>query len=114
MPEAVQIGPGVLFATYVRAATESKENFRARCHRIEASRDDMAYVAHTFISHLVMAGLDLRIAMALAGHKTMTMTIRYSHLAPEHTMATIERLMSPKALTPVTLKVTPRKPGRST
>ncbi|WP_084080804.1 tyrosine-type recombinase/integrase [Edaphobacter aggregans] len=39
---------------------------------------------HTFISRLVMAGVDLRTVQELAGHKDIKMTIRYAHLAPEH------------------------------
>ena len=47
---------------------------------------------HTFISRLVMAGVDLRTVQELAGHKTISMTVRYAHLAPEHNQAAIERL----------------------
>ncbi len=47
---------------------------------------------HTFISRLVMAGVDLRTAQELAGHKTIAMTVRYAHLAPEHNQAAIEKL----------------------
>ncbi|WP_419806321.1 tyrosine-type recombinase/integrase [Terriglobus sp.] len=47
---------------------------------------------HTFISRLVMAGVDLRTAQELAGHKTISMTVRYAHLAPEHNQAAIDRL----------------------
>ena len=47
---------------------------------------------HTFISRLVMAGVDLRTAQELAGHKTISMTVRYAHLAPEHNQAAIEKL----------------------
>lgn len=38
---------------------------------------------HTFISRLVMAGVDLRTVQELAGHKEIRMTMRYAHLAPE-------------------------------
>lgn len=49
---------------------------------------------HTFASRLVMAGVDLRTVQELLGHKTiaMTMTVRYSHLAPKHPLAAVERL----------------------
>ncbi len=38
-------------------------------------------IRHTFASRLVMAGVDLRTVQELMGHKTVAMTIRYSHLA---------------------------------
>jgi hypothetical protein len=39
-----------------------------------------------------MKGVDLRTVQELAGHKTIAMTVRYAHLAPEHNQAAIERL----------------------
>ena len=47
---------------------------------------------HTFASRLVMAGVDLRTVQELMGHKTITMTLRYSHLSPAHKLAAVERL----------------------
>jgi integrase len=47
---------------------------------------------HTFASRLVMAGVDLRTVQELLGHKTITMTVRYSHLAPRHLQEAVERL----------------------
>ena len=32
----------------------------------------------------------------LLGHKTIAMTVRYSHLAPKHILAAVERLDAPK------------------
>jgi hypothetical protein len=42
-----------------------------------------------------MAGVDIRTVQELLGHKTIAMTVRYSHLAPEHTLAAVERLDAP-------------------
>ena len=50
---------------------------------------------HTFASRLVMAGVDIRTVQELLGHKTIAMTVRYSHLAPEHNLAAVERLDGP-------------------
>lgn len=47
---------------------------------------------HTFISRLVMKGADLRTVQDLAGHKSITMTARYSHLAPQHLAGAVELL----------------------
>ncbi len=47
---------------------------------------------HTFASRLVMAGVDLRSVQELLGHKTINMTVRYSHLAPRHLQEAVERL----------------------
>jgi integrase len=47
---------------------------------------------HTFASNLVMAGVDLRTVQELLGHKKIDMTLRYSHLAPDHKMRAINIL----------------------
>jgi len=39
---------------------------------------------HTFASHLIMRGASLKEVQELLGHKTGTMTLRYSHLAEEN------------------------------
>ena len=49
---------------------------------------------HTFASHLVMSGVDLMTVKELLGHATLTMTMRYSHLAPDHRMRAIKTLDS--------------------
>jgi integrase len=47
---------------------------------------------HTFASRLVMADVDIRTVADLLGHKSLTMTMRYSHLSPEHKQVAVERL----------------------
>jgi site-specific recombinase XerD len=47
---------------------------------------------HTYISRLVMAGVDLRTVQELAGHKDIKMTVRYAHLAPAHKLAAVDKL----------------------
>jgi integrase len=53
---------------------------------------------HTFASRLVMAGVDLRTVGELLGHRTPSMTWRYSHLAPAHQQRAVDLLVAvPKA-----------------
>jgi len=47
---------------------------------------------HTFASHLVMAGVDITTVKELLGHKTLTMTLRYAHLAPSHKVKAVDIL----------------------
>ncbi len=48
---------------------------------------------HTFASRLVMAGVSLRAAQEALGHKSIAMTVRYSHLSPDYQLAAVERLV---------------------
>ncbi len=41
-----------------------------------------------------MAGVDVMTVKELLGHATLTMTMRYSHLAPDHRMRAIKTLDS--------------------
>lgn len=52
---------------------------------------------HTFASRLVMAGVDIRTVQELLGHKSITMTMRYAHLSPQHRAAAVEKLCEPSA-----------------
>jgi integrase len=47
---------------------------------------------HTFASQLVMAGADILTVKELLGHKTLEMTLRYSHLSPDYKKSTVELL----------------------
>ncbi|MBP8131997.1 MAG: site-specific integrase [Candidatus Hydrogenedentes bacterium] len=47
---------------------------------------------HDFASNLVMAGVDLYVVKELLGHSSITMTERYSHLAPAVMAAAVAKL----------------------
>jgi site-specific recombinase XerD len=50
---------------------------------------------HTFCSRLVMADVPLERVSELAGHKSLSVTRRYAHLAPSKLREALERLVSP-------------------
>ena len=51
---------------------------------------------HTCASRLVMAGVDIRTVQEIMGHKTLAMTMRYSHLSGEHLSQAVNRISSGK------------------
>lgn len=42
-----------------------------------------------------MAGVSLRAVQEALGHKSIAMTVRYSHLSPDYQLAAVERLVAP-------------------
>ena len=53
---------------------------------------------HSFASHLAMRGATLKVIQELLGHATITMTMRYAHLAPEISREAVRLLDSPNPL----------------
>jgi integrase len=77
---------------YVFPRTDPSVRFRALCQRLGLTDVTLHTLRHTFASHLVMQGVDLVTVQQLLGHSTVQMTMRYSHLSPDHKRAAITRL----------------------
>jgi integrase len=71
-----------------------KRSFNTACRRAKIREFRFHDLRHTFASHLVMARQDLTTVKELLGHKTLTMTLRYAHLAPTHKVKAVEVLDS--------------------
>ena len=69
-----------------------KRSFRAALE--DAGIEDFRFhdLRHTFASHMVMAGVDLNTVRELMRHKTLDMTLRYAHLAPEHKQGALAKI----------------------
>lgn len=69
-----------------------KRSFNTACRRAGIKDFHFHDLRHTFASHLVMAGVDITTVSRLLGHKSLSMTLRYSHLAPEHMSKAVDIL----------------------
>ncbi|MCL6622894.1 MAG: site-specific integrase, partial [Syntrophobacterales bacterium] len=69
-----------------------KKSFNAACRR--AGLEDFRFhdLRHTFASHLVMRGANLKAVQRLLGHSDSKMTDRYSHLSPNHLKESVNLL----------------------
>lgn len=66
--------------------------FRRACKRAGIQDCRFHDLRHTFASHLVMRGANLRSVQELLGHKTAKMTTRYTHLSTPHLQKTVSLL----------------------
>ena len=69
-----------------------KRSFATACRRAGIKDFHFHDLRHTFASHLVMAGVDITTVSRLLGHNSLTMTLRYSHLAPSHMVKAVDVL----------------------
>lgn len=68
---------------------KSFETALKKCGIIDFKFHDLR---HTFASQLVMMGIDIKTVQELMGHKTIEMTLRYSHLSPDHKKKAVDIL----------------------
>lgn len=68
-------------------------SFYAALERAGLPRIRFHDLRHTFVSNLVIAGVDLRQVQELAGHRDIRTTMRYAHLAPGRGLEAVQRLV---------------------
>ena len=69
-----------------------KKGFASALRRAGIENFRFHDLRHTFGSHLIMQGVDLRTVQQVMGHKEIKMTMRYSHLSPGHVQEAMEKL----------------------
>jgi len=85
-------GDGLVFRTSTGTQWERTafyKHFNPACYR--AGIDDFRPhdCRHTFASHLIQRGASLRAVADLLGHTSLSMVMRYAHLAPSHLESTV-------------------------
>ena len=65
---------------------------RELCGFADDSQFVLHALRHTCASRLVQAGIGLQVVMEWLGHKSMSMTMRYAHLAPKNLLLAVKAL----------------------
>jgi site-specific recombinase XerD len=84
--------PTLFFDKQNSPIKDPREWFAVTCEEAGIEGVTWHILRHTYCSRLVMAGVDLRTAQELMGHKTLAMTARYAHLSPGHLKTAIQKL----------------------
>lgn len=72
--------------------SDVKRSFSTACRKAKLQDFHFHDLRHTFASQLVMNGVDITTVSKLLGHATLTMTLRYAHLAPDHLKSAVDVL----------------------
>lgn len=92
--ENIEGYPHVFHDKQGRPYKDVKHSFGRACSDAGISGFVFHDLRHSFASRLVMSGVDITTVKELLGHKTLTMTLRYAHLAQSHKARAVEMLES--------------------
>jgi len=81
-----------------------KSSFRTAVKNAEIEDFHFHDLRHTFASQLIMKGGTLKDVQELLGYRTMTMTLRYSHLSQQHKKKSVNLFNGLTAKSSVTQK----------
>ena len=88
-----RVSPLVFSSDSGNAITDVKKGFAGALRRAGIQRHVRFHdLRHTFASHLVMRGVDIRTVARLLGHKDIKVTMRYAHLGPDHLQSAVDAL----------------------
>ncbi len=114
--QAIPVSQGRVFTSSEdRPVSSIRTGFDNAVRRAQISDFSFHDIRHTFASYLVMNGVELITVKELLGHKTISMTARYSHLSPAHkgrAVETLDFLGSHKLVTNSNTKVAQNKLNR--
>jgi integrase len=69
-----------------------KRQFETAVEQAKLERVTFHTLRHTAASYLVMAGVDLATVKEILRHKSISMTLGYAHLLPDHKQSAVEAL----------------------
>jgi integrase len=78
------LGSKHVFVCEGKHIEDIKSSFPAAVKRAKIEDFTFHDLRHTFASHFVMRGGDLKVLQEILGHKTIEMTMKYAHLSQVH------------------------------
>ena len=76
-----------------RPYSEIRQAFHSAVKTAGLARMRFHDLRHNFASQMVMSGVDIVTVKEILGHRSIKMTMRYSHLTQDHKKSAVERLM---------------------
>lgn len=69
-----------------------RERLQTACEKLGIENVALHTLRHTFISHLIMAGVDIPTVMKISGHRDIRVAQMYMHLARDHIRKAVDRI----------------------